>query len=229
MNVLHNPPYMAVTGSRFNPKFWQGKRETKVIDNSITRLFIPYYASAVLAQKTVGSSTEWWTGIFGLLVHVATWTVVVGYDSWLLVKEFNDTSDTSMKHLLQIAATVTVWLAAGIVIVLTLSQIIVGILKYTGIVHLEWAWTDGLLPPFLSSAIIANVRASLEFTKFLLFFSIFQPVVETQGANEVSRHVKCILVMLIVLKQYGISMTMSQHRTKVYDDAHETPVSLSMQ
>ena len=195
-----------------------------VVRNEKHRMFIPYWVSAVLAQKYLHKD-EYWSAWIGLVAHVATWGFVVVYDSWLLAREFNE--EGSMKNLLQLAATVTVWIAGGLVIVLSLLQMLFNCCYQHSKSNHHWSWNDGLLPPFLSSGIIASVRASLEFTKFLLFFAIFEPVLETQGENRVSMHIKNVLIVLVVLKQYGISMTMAQHRTKVYDDNHE-PVSMGI-
>lgn len=186
-------------------------------DNTEFRTVVPYFVSAVLAQNMI-TDLDRTFGIIGAIFHVVVWGSVLYLDSFLLWYEFQDTS--SMLFLLQLASLVTVGIAALIVMLLTLVQ------WFAACCGRVMIWNDGLLPPFLSSAIIASIRASLEFSKFLLFFSIFQPVAEVQDPNGVSRKVKCYLIALICLKHYGISLTMNQHRVKVYDDNH--PVSYSM-
>ncbi len=188
------------------------------IDNAWGRKYVPYFVSAVLAQTRITHSDQI-MGAIGLVVHVAVWITAFSMDLWLLVNRF--TSDGSpMLYLLHLAAFVTLSVAAGTVLLLTLVQM------YAACSGSSVTWNDGLLPPFLSSAIVSGVRASLEFTKFLLFFSIFAPVPEVQGENAVTRHVKCLLIVVLCLKIYGVSLTLNQHRVKVYDDNH--PVSLSM-
>mgnify|MGYP004219045763 CR=1 FL=1 len=186
-------------------------------DNTYWRTRVPYFVSAVLAQNMI-TYYDKTMGKIGAIFHIAVWVAVLYLDGFLLGYEFQDTS--SMLFLLQLSSLVTVGIAATLVIVLTLIQWIAACVNHV------MTWNDGLLPPFLSSAIIASIRASLEFSKFLLFFAIFEPVAEVQDPNGISRKVKCYLIALICLKHYGISLTMNQHRVKVYDDNH--PVSYSM-
>ena len=192
-------------------------RETneRLFENDM-RDFVPYFVSAVLAQRKL-TEMERNIGIIGLFFHVATWIAIMALDIYLLSHEF--TAEGSMLNMLQIAAFTTVAISGGLVILLTVFQCLLALCKRT------YTWGDGLLPPFLSSAIVANVRASLEFSKFLLFFSVFQPIAEVRD-SPVARNVKNILIVLIVLKYYGISMTMNNHRVKIYDDNH--PVSMAM-
>ena len=172
---------------------------------------VPYFVSAALADNAPPDAGDDWMplSIVGLLIHVGTWIAILGLDLYLLAFTFNGNADT-MLHLLQVAATVPLCIAAGVVFVCGALHIFIDGIDFN----------RNLLAPFLASAIASNIRATLEFSKFLLFFSIFQPVVGVQGDNQVPYATKQILIALVVLKYYGISMTMNQHRRKVYDDTH---------
>ena len=179
--------------------------------NTTEKNRMPYFLSATLADGAPTDAGDDWMplSVVGLLIHIGTWIAILGLDLYLLVFTFNGNADT-MLHLLQVAATVPLCIAAGVVLVCGALHIFVDGIDFN----------RNLLSPFLASAIASNIRATLEFSKFLLFFSIFQPVVGVQGDNAVPYATKQILIALVVLKYYGISMTMNQHRRKVYDDAH---------
>ena len=182
------------------------------------RRMVPYFVSAVLAQKKTPKGGELFFAIVGLVLHCATWALVVALDCSLL--GFHFSNDETTKNKLQAAATISVCIAGGTVIVLWILQVV-----FNSCFHKwAWNWNDGLLPPFLSSTIIGLARTSLKFTEFLLLFLLFMPTEETQGENAASMYERNILIAQIALKHYGISMTMNNHRVKVYDD--EEPVSM---
>ena len=186
-------------------------------ENSLRRIF-PYFVSAQLAQKhLVGAELA--SGVIGAFVHIGVWITVLVLDAYLLTYRFNDTS--TMKHMLQIAALVTVGIAGATVMFCTLLHWCYGPggirTKGKGLII---CWNEALLPPFVSSIILSNIRASLEFSKFLLFFAVFEPVDEVSGANAVPRDEKNMLIALICLKYLGMSLTNAQHKFKVYDENH---------
>ena len=181
-------------------------------DNKMRR-YIPYFVSALLAQKRLVGA-ERFSGVVGLFLHLAVWITVAVLDCYLLGFRFQDTS--SMLHMLQIAALVTVSIAGATVLLCWFLHICMG-------PSTSWSfvvcWNEALLPPFVSSIILSNIRASLEFSKFILFFSVFEPIAEVQNAP-VARDIKNILIVIICLKYLGISLTMAQHKFKVYDETH---------
>lgn len=186
-------------------------------ENKLRAVF-PYFISAQLAQRHL-LDAERWSGGIGVIVHIGVWITVLVLDAYLLAFRFGDTS--TMKHMLQIAALITVSIAGGTVMLCTLLHWCYGPLgcrtKSEGWIL---CWNEALLPPFVSSIILANIRASLEFSKFLLFFAVFEPVDEVAGDNAVPRDEKNMLIALICLKYLGMSLTNAQHKFKVYDEAH---------
>ena len=169
---------------------------------------MPYFLSAALASPWPKNATGWlflsWMGLF---LHIATWITVVTIDIYLAVSKFNDAGGSGMMlHMLQIAALSTVTIAAGVVV------------AFTALHLLRFNFNQTLLPPFASSAITASIKATLEFSKFLLLFAVFEPVAAVQGANSVSLGVRQLLVAQVVLKQYGVSLTMNQHRRRVFGE-----------
>ena len=189
------------------------------IDNTFYRRYIPYFVSAVLAQKRRRQG-ELVVALFGLLVHLSAWSVILYIDTRLFFVDFYDEED-SMKYKLQLATFTTVAIAGGTVVLLWMLQLL-SVCLCGG---MEWSWNDGLLPPFLSSVITGNIKVSAELSKFLLFFCIFEPVAEVQNASRVLDSVRNTILTVIVLKYYAISLTMNNHRVKVYDDS--TAVSTS--
>lgn len=173
---------------------------------------IPYFLSAALAapypSDFVGYEVMSWVG---LVLHVCVWITIVALDLFLMVNKFNPRDASSMLTLLQTASLTTVLIPALLVVVCT-------ILHYA---NFGFDFNHTLLPPFVSSAILSGIKATLEFSKFLLFFSVFEPIAGVQGANAVDIEAKRLLIVLIVLKFYGISLTMNQYRRKVYMDKHD--------
>lgn len=196
---------------------------TYVKEPSTASELLGYWVSAVLAEPDLKAGTfRFWMALLGAVVHVAAWGVIVGYDTYLWKEDFNKNSFATL-WMLQSAAYVTLWIAAGIVIVLSVLKFLFGIIYIGGCkpcgVPLKFPWgQEELLPPFISAAIIANIRASLEFSKVLLFFSLFEPVLGVQGADQVGMDTKQKLILIICLKYYGISMTRAQHSAKVFDE-----------
>jgi len=195
---------------------------TKGYNNDGWRMMFPYFISALLAQKETTTS-ERVAGVFGAIVHVGVWVTVFIIDSSLLAYHFTDISST--KHMLQLASFFTLLSAGTVVAVCWLIHLMFGPLgcctprTTPGGKGFVVCWNEALLPPFLSSTIVSMIRASREFTKFLLLFVVFEPVAEVQGGDNVSREVKNLLIVLIVLKYYGASLTESQHKFKLYDEA----------
>lgn len=183
--------------------------------HSNTTYWIPYFISATYAEgKPDGAGKDWNVlAILGLALHIGTWITVVVLDACFLLWNFNGESESNL-HLLQIASFTALAIAAGTVVV-------------CGGLHSRRLWNidfnQNLLPPFATSMIVANIRASLEFSKFLLFYVIFEPgrVVTVQGADAVAYKVKAILIAVVVLKYFGVSMTMNQQRRRVSDVTHQ--------
>lgn len=200
------------------PLLYEKRCDDTVGDENPLRRTFPYFLSAQLAQKHLVSA-EYVSGIIGVVIHLLVWATVVVLDAILLGYRFQDGS--SMKQMLQLAALVTVSIAGVTVITCTVLHWLYGPRGYktkpTGWIV---CWNEALLPPFVSSIILSNIRASLEFSKFLLFFSVFEPVDEVSGDNTVPRDVKNMLIVLICLKYLGISLTNAQHKFKVYDETH---------
>lgn len=178
------------------------------------RRFFPYFVSAQLAQKRL-MNAELASGLIGVIIHMTVWGTVVIMDAILFNYRFQN--ESSMKRMLQIAAFGTVGIASFTVSACTLLHWLFGPGGcFTKCFVL--CWNEALLPPFVSSIILSSIRASLEFSKFLLFFSVFEPVDEVRGDNTVPRDVKNMLVVLICLKYFGISLTTAQYKFKVYDE-----------
>ena len=170
------------------------------------RIFVPYLLSAQLAENRdldFGHAVE---GTIGLIVHVGVWIATVAIDLYLAVFEFNQPG--SMLHFLMLLSLVTLLIAAAVVILVTLFHIVRECSKRSGI-------QDGLLPAILSGTIISNARSTLTFSKFILFFCIFEPVDEVRGDNAVSFEVRALVAAVVALKQTGLTLTMSNHRFKV--------------
>lgn len=197
-----------------------------------TMPLVPYWISAELSDpklmpfdtdKFGQSFLNYFWPVLGTLMHITTWCVVLWYDTIVLLRDtFNDPG--SMARLLQIAATTTLWIAAGVVLFITLAHF--GVLAFNffrrgregrTMYALKWSFVSELLPAVISSAILTSINASYEFSKFLLFFVIFQPIVEVQGTSAVDYKVKEQLIIVIVLKLFGMSLTRNQHRVKVFD------------
>ena len=139
-------------------------------------------------------------------MHVGVWIATVAIDLYLAVFEFNQPG--SMLHFLMLLSLVTLLIAAAVVILVTLFHIVRECSKRSGI-------QDGLLPAILSGTIISNARSTLTFSKFILFFCIFEPVDEVRGDNAVSFEVRALVAAVVALKQTGLTLTMSNHRFKV--------------
>lgn len=183
---------------------------------------IPYFLSAALAgphpSDYVGYVTLSW---IGLVIHVCVWVVIVAIDLYLMTNKFNSRDATDMLTLLQTASLITVLIPACLVTLFTILHYAVA----------EFEFNHTLLPPFVSSAILSSVRATLEFSKFLLFLSIFQPIADVQGANAVDIESKRLLITLIVFKYFGTSLTMNNYRQKLFLDKRdqgETGCSVSV-
>lgn len=171
------------------------------------RVFVPYLLSAQLAVNGEITAMQAVEGTIGLVVHVGAWVTAVVIDLHLAIFEFNRPG--SMLHLLVLLALVTLLIAAAVVIVVAIFHIVRELnAEGSGI-------KDGLLPAILSGTIISNARSTLTFSKFILFFCIFEPTIEVQGANAVAFHVRALVAVAVVLKQAGLTLTMSNHRFKV--------------
>lgn len=199
-----------------------GRQKDCVLDtgyNNHWRWFFPYFISALLAQPKT-TTAERIAGLIGAVFHVGVWITVFIIDSSLLAYHFNDTSSTL--HMLQLAAFFSLLSAGTVVLVCWMMHLCFGPRTMEGTTDSPKAfvvcWNEALLPPFLASIILSMIRASREFTKFILFFVIFEPVAEVQGDGAVKRQVKNLLIVLIVLKYFGASLTESQHKYKMYDE-----------
>jgi hypothetical protein len=182
------------------------------------RRFFPYFVSAQLAQKHLVGAEKYSGGI-GVFIHIGVWITVVALDAYLLNYRFDDAN--SMSNMLQTAALVTVSIAGATVVFCTILHWCRGP-RGCLTTATSWiiCWNEALLPPFVSSIILSNIRASLEFSKFLLFFVVFEPVDEVSHPNAASRDDKNVLIALVCLKYFGTSLTNAQHKFKVYDEMH---------
>ena len=173
---------------------------------------VPYFLSSALAgpypSNFVGYVTMSW---IGLVLHVSTWILILTIDAFLMVNKFNPRDAPDMLTLLQAASLTTVVIPACLVVLFTILHYAVA----------DFDFNHTLLPPFVSSAILSSVRATLEFSKFLLLFSVFEPVAAVQGENAVDMESKRLLIVLVVMKLFGISLTMNQYRTKLYLDKRD--------
>lgn len=170
------------------------------------RVFVPYILSAKLAEARELTQTEAVEGFIELVMHVGTWVAAVAIEFYIIIFEFNEVG--SMLHFLSVLSTVTLSISASAVILVVLFHMWREMRDCAGI-------ADGLLAPALSGTIVANARNTLTFSKFMLFFVIFEPVNEVQGDNAVEYHVRALLGALVVLKQAGLTFTMTNHRYKV--------------
>jgi hypothetical protein len=196
----------------------QARRLSVAMTSSSTKAMVstgsrvPYFLSAALAgphpSDYIGYVTLSW---IGLVLHVSTWITIVGIDLYLMTQKFNARDATDMLTLLQTASLITVLIPACLVILFTILHYAVAQLDFN----------HCLLPPFVSSAILSCIRATLELSKFLLFFSIFEPIAEVQGANAVDLESKRLLITLIVFKYFGTSLTMNNYRQKLFLDKRD--------
>ena len=170
------------------------------------RVFVPYILSAKLAEARELEPMEAVEGSIELVMHVGAWVAAVAIELYLIIFEFNEVG--SMLHFLSVISTVTLSISASVVILVMLF-------------HAWREWHDcagipeGLLAPALSGTIVANARNTLTFSKFVLFFVIFEPVAGVQNDNAVEYHVRALIAALVVLKQAGLTFTMTNHRYKV--------------
>ena len=170
------------------------------------RIFVPYILSAQLAVEKDITFEEAVEGFLGLVLHVGTWITVVALDLYLAIFHFNQPG--SMLHMLMMLALVTLLVAATVVIIVVVLHVIREAQNKQGI-------RDGLLPSIFSGTIVASARSTLTFAKFMLFFAIFEPVAEVQGDNAVEFDDRALLAATVVLKQLGLTLTMTNHRFKV--------------
>lgn len=183
----------ALTWGKDGPSWWR-------------RVFVPYILSAKLAESKELDAMEAWEGLIELVMHVGAWVTAVAIELYLIIFEFNEPG--SMLHFLSLLSTVTLSISASVVMLVVLF-------------HAWREWHDcagipeGLLAPALSGTIVGNARSTLTFSKFVLFFIIFEPVAEVQSDNAVEYHVRALVAALVVLKQAGLTFTMSNYRYKV--------------
>ena len=85
---------------------------------------------------------------------------------------------------------------------------------------MNFSFNDGHLPAFLSTTILGSSRATLEFSKFELFYFFF--VVEPAGLLEVSAFARNVLVAQVVFKQIAVTFTVNAHRFAVRKSESKT-------
>ena len=170
------------------------------------RVFVPYILSAKLAEARDLEKTEAWEGAIELFLHVGAWVTAVAIELYLIIFEFNEVG--SMLHFLSVLSTVTLSISASAVILVVFFHAWRELHHCAGI-------PEGLLAPALSATIVANARNTLTMSKFLLFFAIFEPVDAVRGDNAVEYHVRALLAALLMLKQAGLTFTLTNHRYKV--------------
>ena len=71
----------------------------------------------------------------------------------------------------------------------------------------------------VSGTITGFARLSSYFAMFQLAFILFQPTAEVQAANVVADNVRNLVAAQVVLKHFGVTLMLHNHRFKAHDDA----------
>ena len=173
---------------------------------------VPYIISAQLASNRPLSWSQFLEGVLGVIVHVGTWITANVIDIVLLSEYF--TSEGSTLHFLQVLALVTVLIATAVVFAVIFMHLCMGSWK-DGRPGLK----DGMLAAVVSGTITGFARLSSYFAMFQLAFILFQPTAEVQGANAVADNVRNLVAAQVVLKHFGVTLMLHNHRFKAHDDA----------
>jgi hypothetical protein len=172
---------------------------------------IPYFLSAQLdgTQDQIDnpkdtSRLEGWLGL--LVFNVFVWVTVVALDIHLLAFEFNDPN--TQVHVLQMAALVTVSIAASVIAFFTLVHFCSDDRPFSS--------GDGkearMLPPFATALISGGLKATLGFSYVILLLNAPNLSHDSQALK--------ILVSQVCLKHFGAAMALANARLKVYTAMH---------
>jgi len=174
--------------------------------------WVPYIISAQLASNRPLSGAQFLEGVLGVIVHVGVWIAANVIDIVLLSEYF--TSEGTTLHFLQVLALVTVLIATAVVFVVIIMHLRMGSLAQ-GRPGLK----DGMLAAVVSGTITGFARLSSYFAMFQLAFVLFQPTAEVQAANAVADNVRNLVAAQVVLKHFGVTLMLHNHRFKAHDDA----------
>lgn len=174
--------------------------------------FVPYILSAQLASEKPLSPSQFLEGLLGLIVHVGVWIAAIVIDSVLLSEYF--TGEGTTLRFLQVLALVTVLIATAVIIVVIGMHLCMGS-RAEGRPGLK----DGMLAAVVSGTITGFARLSSYFAMFQLAFILFQPTAEVQAANVVADNVRNLVAAQVVLKHFGVTLMLHNHRFKAHDDA----------
>lgn len=191
---------------------WADESESDASYRRARLYLVPYIISAQLASRHRLSWSQFFEGVLGVIVHVGTWFAANIIDIVLLSEYF--TSEGSTLHFLQVLALVTVLIATAVVFAVILMHLCMGSWK-DGRAGLK----DGMLAAVVSGTITGFARLSSYFAMFQLAFILFQPTAEVQAANAVADNVRNLVAAQVVLKHFGVTLMLHNHRFKAHDDA----------
>ena len=160
---------------------------------------VPYIISAQLASERKISTPKFVEGVIGALVHVGLWIAANIIDIVLLARHFDNPATT--RHFLQVVATATVLIATAVVAFVLFAHWFLGGVK------------DGLLAGVVSGAITAFARLSSWFSIILLLFILFKDGIVVED------YLRNLVAIQVVLKHFGVTLMLHNHRFKAHDDA----------
>ena len=160
---------------------------------------VPYIISAQLASEQEISTPKFVEGVIGALVHVGLWFAANIIDIVLLASHFNDPATTL--HFLQVVATATVLIATAVVFFVLLAHWFLNGVR------------DGLLAGVVSGTITAFARLSSWFSIISLLFILFKDGIVVED------YLRNLVTIQVVLKHFGVTLMLHNHRFKANDDA----------
>ena len=160
---------------------------------------VPYIISAQLASEREISTPKFVEGVIGALIHVGLWFAANIIDIVLLASHFNNPATTL--HFLQVLSTVTVLIATAVVAFVIFAHWCLGGVR------------DGLLAGVVSGAITAFARLSSWFSIILLLFILFKDAIVVED------YLRNLVAIQVVLKHFGVTLMLHNHRFKAHDDA----------
>ena len=176
-----------------------------------SRANIPYFVSAQLAQDPnknllKNEPSDFFAGLFGAFLHVATWIALVAMDlqMWLFhYREANGTTAYWTQFLCECAS--------GSLIVTAAVVILCSIVHFFNLFGINF--NDGLLPPVITSLILGGARSTLYFSQILFLCLLLNGGLATEPSWELK-----YVAATVFLKFLGVSMTVNNNRFKIYDD-----------
>ena len=165
----------------------------------------PYFVVVGMAQPHV-NNLERLVTLLGALLHIGLWTSIFALDTDLYVHDFSATHEQTLYFLHLISWITVLFAACGVLLSLCLHYA-------SQMFDLNFSFNDGHMPAFLSTLILGSSRATLEFSKFELFYFFF--VVEPAGVLAVSTYARNVLVAQVVFKQIAVTFTVNAHRFAV--------------